>query len=439
MVGIGGVSMSPLAQTLLKQGVIVTGSDSAESPAVQELRTLGIPVTIGHDASQLGQPDCIIRTAAAKDDNPEISYARSHQIPVFERAEGWGAIMQGYKNALCIAGTHGKSTTTAMSTQIFLAAQKDPTFMLGGNVPSLGKGFSIGEGDTIIVESCEYCNSFHHFFPTVAVVLNLEADHLDFFKDEEEVKESFRTFLKKVPDTGHILVCGEDNNCLEVAKDFPHSTYGVDSGDICCKNLTWNQGYPTFTLVHQGKELLEITLQVVGRHNLLNALAAAGSSLALGISPTDIATGLQEFSGVGRRFQKKGTFQGATVVDDYAHHPTELEALYQAVEKLDYSRTICAFQPHTFTRTKAFFKEFAQVLSQFDQVILVDIYSAREKDLGEVSSQMLADAIPNAIYGGNLEKTTQTLRTLAQEGDLILTVGAGDVFKIGESLVDSQP
>ncbi len=437
MVGIGGVSMAPLAEVLQSRGVVVTGSDGQESQAVRHLRSLGIPVDIGHKAEQVGDADYILRTAAAKDDNPEIAYARQHNIPVYERAQGWGAIMQGYKNALCLAGTHGKTTTTAMSAQIFLEADRDPTLMLGGVLPRLGSGHCMGEGDTIILESCEYCNSFHHFFPTVAVILNIEADHLDYFKDLEEIIASFRTFAQKVPETGLILVCGEDENAKKAVKNLPHLTYGVDSGDIHAQNITWEKGFPAFDLVYQGETKGRITLQVPGRHNILNALAAATSSLFLGVPMDKIASGLASFTGAGRRFQHKGEYKGATIMDDYAHHPTELEALLSAVKKLDYQRIIIAFQPHTFTRTKAFFQEFADVLSQADQVLLVDIFAAREPDTGEISSQMLAEKIPHSLYTGTQENTVKALQEMAKSGDLILTVGAGDVYQIGEILVKS--
>lgn len=433
-IGIGGVSMSPLAQVLHHRGLTVTGSDGQDSSATEHLRSLGIPVVVGHKAEHLGSPDYVIRTAAVHDDNPEVAEAHRRNIPVYQRAEGWGAIMAEYENALCIAGTHGKTTTTAMCSQIFLEAEKDPTIMLGGVLPRLGAGHHIGTGDTIILESCEYCNSFHHFQPTVAVILNIEEDHLDFFKDLEEVKASFRTFAEKVPQNGLLLVCEDDDCALDTVKDLPHLSYGISQGDIHTTDLEWENGFPRFQLVYQGKPQGTLQLQVPGEHNLRNALAAASVALHLGIATEHIVSALESFTGAGRRFQHKGEIHGATIVDDYAHHPTELQALLSGVKKLPYQRVLLAFQPHTYTRTKAFFHEFAQVLSQADQVFLLDIYAAREPDTGEISSQMLAQHIPHCQLTGNHQATVEALREMAAPGDLILTVGAGDVYLVGEAL-----
>lgn len=436
MIGIGGVSMSPLAKVLQHRGVQVTGSDGQESPALADLRALGIPVAVGHAAAQVGEADCIIRTAAVHEDNPEIQEARRRNLPVFERAEGWGAIMQGFDQALCIAGTHGKTTTTAMCGEIFLQAQRDPTLMLGGVLPSLGSGHCLGQGDTIIVESCEYCNSFHYFFPTVAVILNVEEDHLDFFQDLQEIQQSFRTFAQKVPDTGLVLVCGDEAQAVEALAGTAYETFGLESGDYHCHNLRWQGGYPSFTLMAKGQALGELHLKVPGVHNLRNALGAAAACLYLGVDFGHIAQGLAQFTGAGRRFQHKGEIQGAQVVDDYAHHPTEIQALLAGARQLDYQRIICLFQPHTYTRTQAFFQEFAQVLSLADVVLLLDIYAAREPDTGVVSSQKLAETIPGGTYIPSFSQAVARLKELAQPGDLILTVGAGDVFQVGEQLLD---
>ena len=283
LVGIGGVSMSPLAEVLHGAGVKITGSDLHDSEAVEHLRSLGIPVVLGHRAESVRGAGCVIRTAAVHDDNPEIAAARAAGIPVFERAEAWGAIMRHYQNALCVAGTHGKTTTTSMCTQIFLAAQRDPTVMIGGTLPALGAGHRVGKGDTIILESCEYCNSFLSFFPTVAVILNVDADHLDFFKDLEDVKHSFRRFAQLVPQGGMVIADGDDANTMDALKELekPMKTFGLERGDIHAANLTYEKGVGSFDLVYQGENLGRIALQVPGVHNVRNALAAAGAALEL--------------------------------------------------------------------------------------------------------------------------------------------------------------
>ena len=437
LVGIGGVSMSPLAEVLHGAGVVVTGSDMRESAAVDHLRALGIPVTIGHLPQSVAGTGCVIRTAAVHDDNPEIAAARAAGIPVFERAQAWGALMTHYKNALCVAGTHGKTTTTSMCTHIFLAAQRDPTVMIGGVLPALGAGHRVGKGDTIILESCEYCNSFLSFFPTVAVILNVDADHLDLLKDLEDVKHSFRGFAQLVPQGGCVVADGDDENTMDALKDLdkPMLTFGLEQGDIHAANLTWNKGLPTFDLIYKGETLGSISLRVPGIHNVRNALAAAGAALQLNVPMDAIRDGLYAFGGAGRRFEHKGEYHGAVVYDDYAHHPHELQALLSTVKTLGYQRVICAFQPHTYTRTKELFDDFVEVLKLPDKVLLAEIFAARETDTLGISSKDLADRIPNAEYCPTLADVTARFKELAQPGDLLITVGAGDIYLAGEALL----
>ena len=440
LVGIGGVSMSPLAEVLHGAGVVISGSDLHESAAVDHLRALGIPVVIGHRGESVRGAGCVIRTAAVHDDNPEIAAAHAAGIPVFERAEAWGAIMRRYEHALCVAGTHGKTTTTSMCTHIFLAAQRDPTVMIGGTLPALGAGHRVGQGDTIILESCEYCNSFLSFFPTVAVILNVDADHLDFFKDLEDVKHSFRRFAELVPQEGCVVAGGDDANTVDALRDLerPMLTFGLEQGDIHCEGLTWEGGFPSFDLIVRGEKLGRIELSVPGVHNVRNALAAAGAALQLGVPFSAIRDGLRDFHGAGRRFEHKGEFHGAAVYDDYAHHPGELQALLTTARSLGYRRVICAFQPHTYTRTKELFDQFVQVLQLPDKVLLAEIFAARETNTLGISSRDLAQRIPGAEFCPTLEETAQRLAQLAQPGDLILTVGAGDIYLAGERLLAEQ-
>ena len=440
LVGIGGVSMAPLAEVLKGKGVAITGSDTRESEATVHLRSLGIPVTIGHRPEQVEGAGCIIRTAAVHDDDPEIAAALAAGIPVFERAQAWGALMRHYENALCVAGTHGKTTTTSMCAHIFLAAGRDPSVMIGGTLPILGCGHRVGHGDTIIAESCEYCNSFLSFAPTVAVILNVEEDHLDFFKDLDDIKASFRRFAELVPSSGSVIVNADNAGARSIAHGLDAFTFGLEAGAECtAEHLTWDRGVPTFDILVHGERYAHVSLQVGGRHNVSNALAAAAAAYVLGVPGKAVEEGLASFTGAGRRFEKKGAYHGADVYDDYAHHPDELRALLTMARTLDYERVICAFQPHTYTRTAALFDQFVEALELADVAVLAEIYAAREtNDLG-ISSLDLARKIPGGTYCPDLEGVTARLAELARPGDLILTVGAGDIYLAGEALLEAVP
>ena len=440
LAGIGGVSMCPLAEVLAGMGLQVQGSDMSESDTVRQLRAQGIPVAVGHSAENLKDCALVIRTAAIHDDNPEIAGAIARGIPVYERAQAWGAIMQHYQNAVCISGTHGKTTTTSMATHIFMAAQADPTVMIGGTLPLLHSGYRVGRGDTIILESCEYCNSFLNFFPTVAVILNVEADHLDFFKDLADIEHSFHAFADLVPQRGYIISNADDPGAREAVKGLSHPvfTFGIADPDADCTahNVAFHDGCPTFDVVIRGETYAHVELHIAGRHNILNSLAAASAAYVLGIPGSAVEEGLATFHGAGRRFERKGTFHGADVFDDYAHHPAELHALLTTAQSMSYERVICAFQPHTYTRTKALFDDFVRELQLPDVTILAEIYAAREKNDIGISSQDLAAKIPGAVYCSTLDQVADQLAELARPGDLILTVGAGDIFRAGEKLLE---
>ena len=440
LAGIGGVSMCPLAEVLAGMGLQVQGSDMSESDTVRQLRAQGIPVAVGHSAENLKDCALVIRTAAIHDDNPEIAGAIARGIPVYERAQAWGAIMQHYQNAVCISGTHGKTTTTSMATHIFMAAQADPTVMIGGTLPLLHSGYRVGRGDTIILESCEYCNSVLNFFPTVAVILNVEADHLDFFKDLADIEHSFHAFADLVPQRGYIISNADDPGAREAVKGLSHPvfTFGIADPDADCTahNVAFHDGCPTFDVVIRGETYAHVELHIAGRHNILNSLAAASAAYVLGIPGSAVEEGLATFHGAGRRFEHKGTFHGADVFDDYAHHPAELHALLTTAQSMGYERVICAFQPHTYTRTKALFDDFVRELQLPDVTILAEIYAAREKNDIGISSQDLAAKIPGAVYCSTLDQVADQLAELARPGDLILTVGAGDIFRAGEKLLE---
>jgi len=432
LVGIGGVSMRPLGLVLQGMGMVVTGSDMNASVSTDELIANGIQVSIGHRAENVEGVDCIIRTAAAHNDNPEIAAARSMGIPTFERAQAWGVIMQAYRNAVCISGTHGKTTTTSMVTHILMEAEKDPTVMIGGYLPLLRAGHRVGKGDTIILESCEYCDSFLNFFPTLAVVLNVEADHLDYFKDLADVQKSFRKFAQL--STGGVLANGDDPHTIEAMEGVSYVSFGLKpTNRVHAENICpdWRH----LDVVCDGKFYCHLDLKVLGRHNTLNALAAAGTAWMLGIPGEAAAAGLATFSGAERRMQFKGTYNGAEVYDDYAHHPDELAATIEAVRTMEHKRLVIAFQPHTYTRTKALFGDFVRELSKADHVILSEIYAARERNTVGISSRDLAEKIPGSVYCRTLPEVTAYLRSVAREGDVILTVGAGDIFRAGEALL----
>ena len=432
LVGIGGVSMRPLGLVLKGMGMVVTGSDMNASVSTDELIAKGIHVEIGHRAENIGDAECIIRTAAAHNDNPEIAAARAAGIPVFERAQAWGQIMKSYKNAICISGTHGKTTTTSMVTHIMMEAQKDPTVMIGGYLPLLHAGHRVGNGDTIILESCEYCDSFLNFFPTLAVVLNIEEDHLDYFKDLNEIEKSFHKFAEIA--TSGILANGDDKNTVDAMAGLNYTTFGLEAhNDIHVCNIT--DDYHSYDVVCDGEYYCHLNLGVVGKHNALNALAAVGAAWMLGI-PGEIASrGLATFHGAGRRMEYKGKFNGADVYDDYAHHPGELAATFDAVRTMGYKRIVVAFQPHTYTRTHALFDDFVRELKKPDQLILAEIYAARERNTVGISSADLAAKIPGCVFCETLPEVTAWLRENIQPGDLVLTVGAGDIYRAGEALL----
>lgn len=435
LVGIGGVSMRPLGIVLQGMGMVVTGSDMNASVSTDELIAKGIAVSIGHRGENIIGADCIIRTAAAHNDNPEIAAARSYGIPVFERAQAWGVIMQAYKHAVCFAGTHGKTTTTSMATHIFMEAGIDPTVMIGGYLPLLNAGHRVGAGDTIVLESCEYCDSFLNFAPTLAIITNIEADHLDYFKDLQDVEKSFRQFAELARDG--VLANGDDPHVVETLEGMSYVSFGLsDKNRIYASNISADWRH--FDVICDGEVYCHLDLQVLGKHNVLNALAAAGAAWLLHIPGKAVSAGLATFSGANRRMQYKGEVNGAALYDDYAHHPDELSALIDTVRTMDHNRIVIAFQPHTYTRTKALFDDFVVQLCKADVVVLAEIYAAREKNTIGISSKDLADQIPGSFYCETLQQVAQKLSTIAKPGDVIITVGAGDIFRAGEILLDQK-
>ena len=435
LIGIGGVSMRPLGLVLKGMGMEVTGSDMSSSVSTDELICQGIPVQIGHRAENILGADCIIRTAAAHNDNPEIAAARAAGIPVFERAQAWGHIMKAYKNAVCISGTHGKTTTTSMMTHILMAAETDPTVMIGGYLPLLHAGHRVGHGDTILLESCEYCDSFLNFFPTLAVVLNVEADHLDYFKDLADVQKSFHQFAEL--STGGVIANGDDEHTRQAMEGLDCITFGLGEGNrVHADNMC--PDWMHFDVICDGSFYCHLDMGVLGRHNALNALAAAAAAWKLGIPGEAVARGLESFHGAGRRMEFKGKWHGADIYDDYAHHPDELAATIDAVRSMGDRRVVLAFQPHTYSRTKALFDDFVRELRKPDVVLLAEIYAARERNTVGISSADLAREIDGAVYCESLPAVTEYLRQNVREGDVVITMGAGDIFRAGEALLELE-
>lgn len=438
-IGIGGISMSAIAKVLIHNGVKVSGSDSGSSKITAELSGLGAEIFEGHDIANIKNPDLVVYTAAIKDDNPELMRARELGIETVARAEMLGRIMKNYKKAISVAGTHGKTTATSMMTYVLMKALLDPTVMVGGELDIIDGNFRIGKSEFFLTESCEYCRSFLSFFPTVGIILNVEEDHLDYYKDIDDIKSAFSDFANLIPADGVLVVCAEGENgadCVKNAKAKP-VFYGFDKGDYQAHNISFDDfGYPTFDVFKDGEKLVTLTLSVVGRHNVLNATGILATALAMGIELSAVKEGLEAFSGTKRRFEKKGYCNGALIVDDYAHHPTEIEATFASVKKIKHNTVWCIFQPHTYTRTKALFDDFAKVLSKVDRVIITDIYAAREKDTGLVSAKQLADAIADSRYISDFKDIAEFIKSVAQKGDIIITMGAGNVVNIGDMIKD---
>lgn len=445
LVGIGGISMSALAEMLFNLGFEVHGCDWHDNPHIVHLRELGIPVELGpNDASHVRNADVVIRTAAVHDDAPEITAARVAGIPVMERAAAWSDIMRGYDNVLCVSGTHGKSSTTGLCAAAGLAAGWNPTVSIGADMGAIGGNLHIGSSRLFVAEADEYYNSFLNFPPTVAIVNNIEMDHPDFYKDVNAVIHSFSRFLALLPDNGTAVVNAESKNVLHAVKSAQSDsgykgkvvTFGLkDDCDFTVSGLSWENGCATYTLVIHGESVGTVSLNVPGIHYVYNSLAAIAACLACGMPLESVIRGINGYNGIERRFQYKGTVNGAKVFDDYAHHPTEMRATLTAARNFRPERLIVAFQPHTYSRTMALFNDFVDGLKLADLAVLVEIFAAREQRPDGVSSSLLADAVPGAIFTDSLQNTAKYLKEIAHPGDMIITMGAGDVTEISDMLV----
>lgn len=443
-IGIGGISMSGLAAILLNNGYKVSGSDFKESELINTLRNKGAEVYIGHSSKNLIDVDLVVYTAAIPEDNSEIVEAKSRNIQFMDRAEFLGLIMKGHKYNVAIAGTHGKTTTTSIISQLSLEANLDPTILVGGDLDIIGGNYRIGKSDYFITEACEYKASFLKFFPYIGILLNIDADHLDYYRDIDHIAKTFEEFSNIIPEDGYLIGNGGDRRVkliLEKAKCNTIS-FGFNDEDIVAKDITFNEmGCGSFTVYEKGTKLFNLTLSNPGMHNILNSLSAIAVGLIFKIPYETIISGVTNSKNAHKRFEYKGKLNDVTVIDDYAHHPVEIKTTLDTARKLPHNKIYCVFQPHTYTRTKTLFKEFTEAFNDADQLILMDIYAARETDTGLVSSDDLGDAIrENGINCINLhshDEATNYLKDNAKPGDIILTVGAGDVVIVGNKYLNN--
>lgn len=431
--------MSGLASIMLKNGFNVSGSDKSNSEIVQDLIKKGAKINIGQRTENIKDPGLIVYTAAISNDNPELVKAREKNIPMMTRAEFLGNIMKGHKYNVAISGTHGKTTTTSMISYITLDAKLDPTILVGGELDAIGGNVRAAKSDYFITEACEYKASFLKFYPYIGVILNIDADHLDFYKDIDDIKNTFIKFAKLIPESGFLVINADDKRAEDVIKSVNCSvvTYGIEKGMLNSRNIKFDdKGCCSFDVYKNGELFTDISLKIPGKHNIYNALASIGASLCLNINKKSIKNGLENFKGPHRRFEIKGTKKGVTVIDDYAHHPTEVKATLNTAFNFPHKRIFCVFQPHTYSRTIALFKQFTECFDGVDELVLADIYAAREKDTGEVSSQMLCDKIKergqNCICIHSFNGIVDHLKSELKDGDMLITVGAGDIYKVGE-------
>lgn len=443
-IGIGGISMSGLAEVLLEEGFTVSGSDNKPSPLTEKLEAAGVSVFYGQKASNIIEGiDAVIFTAAIHEDNEEYQEAARRGIPMLTRAQFLGQLMTNYEMPIAVSGTHGKTTTTSMLSHILLEAQADPTISVGGILSAIGGNIRVGHSEIFLTEACEYTNSFLEFFPKIGIILNIDEDHLDFFKDLADIRRSFRKFAELIPEDGYLVINGEIEDLDEITGNLPCKvvTYGMDSRmDYSAANISYDEfGRVSFDFLKKGDFVEGISLSVNGDHNVSNSLSALAAADILGI-PADVSgRGLNEFGGTKRRFEYKGEVNGITVIDDYAHHPTEIKAALKAAESYPHREMWCVFQPHTYSRTKALFRDFTDALLLADHIVLADIYAARETDTLGVTSEALAEELrekgADAYYLPTFEEIERFCLENCQKGDMLITMGAGDVVNIGEALL----
>ncbi|MEW9082813.1 UDP-N-acetylmuramate--L-alanine ligase [Caldanaerobacter subterraneus] len=445
-IGIGGISMSGLAHILLNEGHIVTGSDIKNSHLIERLKKEGARVNIPHMAESVIGSDLVVYTAAIHDDNVEYQKAKELGIPIIDRATLLGLIMKKYRYGVAVAGSHGKTTTTSLISVILDRAGYDPTVLVGGEIDAIGGNVRVGKSEYFVTEACEYTDSFLKFYPYIAVILNVDSDHLDYFKNIDNIKQSFRQFANLVPPDGFVVACKDDANTMHVIKGLDKNivTYGInEESDWQAKDITYDEkGCAGFNVYYRGKFMGYFKLSIPGKHNIYNALASLAVTYLLGVDTEKAKEYIKEFKGTHRRFEVKGVVKGVTVVDDYAHHPAEIRATLDTAKNYPHKRIIAIFQPHTYSRTKALLSDFAESFDAADKIIITDIYAAREKDTGEVSSKDLVDLIfkrgKDVFYIKDFDSIVEYLKENTEEGDLVLTIGAGNIYEVGEKFLEEN-
>src|SRR5574344_341272 len=445
MLGIGGTSMSGIAALLKNWGFLVTGSDANPSELVDELLSQNISVTIRHDFDNLRKSNIVVYTAAISQEDPEIVEAKRLNIPLMERAEFLGIITKAFSDSICISGTHGKTTTTSMISMCFIESHKDPSIQVGALLKAINGNYRVGNSDYFILESCEYVESFLHFHPKTEVVLNIDNDHLDYFKNIDNIKTAFVKYVKLLPNDG-LLVLNIDNEYSADLYKYTNAkvvTFSTENNkaNFVARNISFDKnGFPSFDVYRNNTFFKTFKLSVPGRHNVYNALACIATCFEYGIDKEILKSALLKYTGAHRRFECVGTINGATIYDDYGHHPSEVKAVYDAMMKKDFNRSWVVFQPHTYSRTKNLLNDFAQSLSGFNNIIVTDIYAARETNTFGVSSQDLVDLInkvqKHAIYIKDFDEISTYIRDRVMPNDIVLTLGAGTVTKIGPMIIN---
>lgn len=447
-IGVGGIGVSAIAEILLSRGHTVSGSDMKESEITDRLIQKGAYIYLGHREKNVEGADLVIYSSAISSDNPELRRASELSIPILTRAEALGVLMQEYSNSIAISGTHGKTTTTSMVSLILNNAGRDPTILVGGNLSEIGGNVKVGSGDCFVTEACEYMDSFLSLKPRIEIILNIDSDHLDYFKDIDHIVSSFEKFARLVPEDGLIIAYDANPFVKSVVEDLRHIvTFGYnESCDYYVESIDFNStGRPSFWVCSGNQKLCRIQLSVPGEHNILNSLAAFACAHKLGVDVAVIKETLEAFTGTERRFDIMGvTSNNVQVVDDYAHHPTEIKATLAAATNVPHKHLWCLFQPHTYTRTLALFDEFAGAFEQADKVVMAEIYAAREKNIYQISSKSLVREIKEkapckeAHYFKSFEDIADFVYNNAEPGDLVLTMGAGDIYKVGEMILEKD-
>lgn len=437
-IGIGGSGMCPLAEILHSEGYQLSGSDNNPGDTLERIKALGIPVFMGQRAENIGDAEMVVYTAALLPDNPELVAARTSGVPTFERAELFGAISRLYKRCIGVCGTHGKTTTTSMLTQMLLEAELDPSAVIGGKLPKIGANGRVGKSDLFVCEACEFKDTFLSLSPSVAVILNIDEDHLDYFKTLENLIHSFHRFADMATDA--VIYNGDDANTLKALEGVGEKTkitFGFsEENDWYAANLSTVRGaFYAFDAVHGGKVLGRVTLAVPGKHNVLNALAALAAAVYAGADFDAARRGLEAFGGAGRRFENLGTYRGITFVDDYAHHPAELRVTLEAAMQMDFRRVWAVFQPFTYSRTYMLMDDFAEVLRIPDKCVLTEIMGSRERNTYGVRTEQLAAKIPGSVWFDTFDEVADYVLANAGEGDLVLTLGCGDIYKAAKLMV----